>query len=587
MLNDYLNTRTRQVQSLWQTYARLLDAAGSQKPRFVRSLAWAALSALLFGFALALLYPLMQALDEGRSPHMLIGINTALLLASIAARLLAERYDTAGHAQIAINELRTALGDKLRRIPLMALNRQRSGELSAVLVQSVNEAAAYAFTLMATVLYGLLIPLAAALALMLFDWRFALLLLLVLPLGIPLYLWRRRAFRRGFSLLAEANGKLKGEAVEFTQGLEVLKITGQTETRQTQFMHIAHDVAAIQRIGTRKGEKPNLIITATIQTGLMLVVALGAYWVADGSASWLLLATALIIIARTADVLNFFVQMSSLLEIFVIGAEKLQALMAESELPENLSQELPGDYGITLENVSYTYPQQNETAINHINMHIPARALTALVGGSGSGKTTLTRLILRHDDPQTGVIRIGGTDIRHLSQQQLMSLIAVVFQDVYLFQDSILNNIRMARPEATDDEVIRVARLAQCHQFISRLPEGYHTILADGGNSLSGGEKQRIAIARAILKDAPILILDEPTAALDTHNERAVQQALDALVGCKTVLVIAHRLSTVLGAQNIVVLEHGAIAQQGSHNTLMAAGGIYADFWRLQTEAGA
>ena len=583
-MKEYLNTHTRTTKSLLTTYTGLINAAGKQKKILIRSLIYTVISSCLFGISLVLLYPLFAALEAknitATLTHLIIVV--VLLVGSFIFKVLCERYDADGYSTLAVTELREKLGNKLRNISLDYLSQFRSGEINHLMMQSVNEAAVFTFMLLNIIITGVVIPLSAAIALLFYSWQLSLMMLLVFPMAIPLYLWRRKAYRRGFSILAEANAKLKGEAVEFVQGLDVLKSTGQTEEKMTEFVKVTTDVANILRIGTKKGEKPNLIITIVIQAGLILIISLGAYLVNAATISYLLLACVLLIVARSTDVLNFFVQMSSMLESLVIGYEKLQELLNAPSLPEKKAEIMPEHYNIEFERVNFSYRGQDKYVLKNISLHISEKALTALVGASGCGKTTITKLILRFADVISGSIKIGGIDIRDMSQRQLMSLVSVVFQDVYLFQDTIINNIRMAKLSASDEEVIEVCKQANCHEFIQNFRDGYQTQLNDIGKSLSGGERQRISIARAILKNAPILILDEPTAALDTENELAVQKVINKLVQGKTVLVIAHRLSTIIGAKQIVVIDKGEIVESGTHQQLLQQNGIYKEFWHLQ-----
>ena len=583
-MKEYINTDTRTTKSLLKTYIGLINAAGKQKKILIRSLIYTVISSCLFGVSLVLLYPLFAALEAksvtATVTHLIIVV--VLLIGSFIFKVLCERYDADGYSTLAVTGLREKLGNKLRHISLDYLSQFRSGEINYLMMQSVNEAAVFTFMLLNIIITGVVVPLSAAIALFFYSWQLSLMMLLVFPMAIPLYLWRRKAYRRGFSILAEANAKLKGEAVEFVQGLDVLKSTGQTEEKMTEFIKVTTDVANILRIGTKKGEKPNLIITIVIQIGLILIISLGAYLVNAGTISYLLLASVLLIVARSTDVLNYFVQMSSMLESLVIGYEKLQELLNAPSLPEKKAEIMPDQYNIEFERVNFSYRGQEKYVLKDISLQIPENALTALVGASGCGKTTITKLILRFADVKSGSIKIGGIDIRDMSQSQLMSLVSVVFQDVYLFQDTIINNIRMAKLSASDEEVIEVCKQANCHEFIQNFHDGYQTRLNDIGKSLSGGERQRISIARAILKNAPILILDEPTAALDTQNELAVQKVINKLVQGKTVLVIAHRLSTIIGAEQIVVIDKGEIVESGTHQQLLQQDGIYKEFWHLQ-----
>ncbi|MMZ59447.1 Lipid A export ATP-binding/permease protein MsbA [compost metagenome] len=243
----------------------------------------------------------------------------------------------------------------------------------------------------------------------------------------------------------------------------------------------------------------------------------------------------------------------------------------------------PGGHDIELKQVTFSY--RDKVVLKDVSVRIPAGSFTALVGPSGSGKSTILRLIARFYDPDRGTVTMGGEDIRGMDPEALLRKVSMVFQDVYLFQDTIANNIRFGCSDATCEDIEAAARMACCHDFIMKLPNGYDTLVGEGGCTLSGGEKQRISIARAMLKDAPVVLLDEATASLDPENEAEIQKAIDRLVHGRTVIVIAHRLKTVRSADQIVVLNNGQITEQGCHDELLSRNGLYARLWKRQQEA--
>jgi ATP-binding cassette, subfamily B, bacterial IrtB/YbtQ len=293
-------------------------------------------------------------------------------------------------------------------------------------------------------------------------------------------------------------------------------------------------------------------------------------------------AALLVIVSRLMEPLSLFLAITTVLDIMNAGFARVKTIMNTPPLEVTAPERKAQSFEIEFDDVEFTYLNQEEAVLKELTFRIPKQAMTAIVGPSGSGKTTVTKLMMRYADPQAGTITIGGVDIRRMSQEELLSCFAVVFQDVYLFDESIIENIRMAKADAADEEVIEAAKAAYCHEFIERLPQGYETAVGDIGGSLSGGERQRISIARAILKDAPIVILDEPTAALDTESEVAVQKAIDRLVKDKTIIVIAHRLSTIAGADQILVIDDGKLVEQGTHASLVAKRGKYNDLWQAQ-----
>lgn len=255
-------------------------------------------------------------------------------------------------------------------------------------------------------------------------------------------------------------------------------------------------------------------------------------------------------------------------------------MLAEPAMPGDRPS--PSGHDVEFRDVEFGYG--DEPVLRGVSFAVRAGTLTAVVGPSGSGKSTVLKLIARFYDSRSGEVRIGGRPAKEMAPEALMQKLSMVFQDVYLFNDTIGNNIRYGRQGATQQEVEEAARQACCHEFISRLPRGYDTMVGEGGSTLSGGEKQRIAVARAMIKQAPIVLLDEATASLDPENEAEMQRAISRLVAGRTVIVIAHRLKTVVEADRIIVLERGKVAEQGGHEQLVRAGGLYARLWRLQQE---
>ncbi|WP_320041969.1 ATP-binding cassette domain-containing protein [uncultured Desulfobacter sp.] len=403
-----------------------------------------------------------------------------------------------------------------------------------------------------------------------------------MPLAIPLYHRKRKSGIREKTKKVQANSALESDIIEYIQGLAVLRTTNQTGKKAQRLYKGIINVRDLQ-CSSIWGTMVNMVMAdMLILFALVVIAILGCFWVGNGTMGIAAIASLLVIISRLMEPLSLFLAVTSVVDTMSAGFTRVKTILEKSPLKVVSPQSKAKGFEIVFNNVEFTYHGQREKALKKCTIKIPGQAMTAIVGPSGSGKTTITRLMMRYADPQTGLIMIGGTNIRQISQKELESYFAVVFQDVYLFDDSIMENIRMAKSGATDAQVIQAAKAACCHEFIKRLPDGYYTTVGDIGGSLSGGERQRISIARAILKDAPIVILDEPTAALDTESEVAVQKAIEKLVRNKTVIVVAHRLSTIAGADQILVIDDGMLIESGTYDSLLEKHGKYHALWQAQ-----
>ena len=576
-----------------QVIRRLLQSTGDQAPALRHSLLGLLAAAAVQGLAMACIFPMFAAAlapqpDFSAAWRWLVAFGALALLAS-ALRWWAQGFDFNGHMARATHTLRTRLGEQLRRMPLQAIQDRRAGELHAALLGNVDENLHYVLTVANLIAQVTAMPLALALALLRLDWRLALPLLALGSAMAWLYRWRRPFQARGMQALERANRRLDADIVEYSQGLPVLRAARCAGTQSAALQAACSQVEQVQTIGQRKSAGPKMLFASVVELGLLAGTAACAAWVAAGSLAPAMLAAWLVVLVRFAEPLANFLSYAVIIDLVETALARIEALLAVAPLPQLEPAGTPSHFDIRFERVQFHYGQPQGGAqagaapvLADFNITIPARGLTALVGPSGSGKTTVTRLLMRQADPQAGSILIGGVDLRQIAPDALHRHIATVFQDVYLFDDSVAANLRLARPEASDEALREAARAAQCLALIESLPQGWHTRLGDIGARLSGGERQRLSIARALLKDAPIVILDEPTAALDTESELGVQAAIDALVREKTVIVIAHRLSTIVAADRILVLDQGRLVQQGRHGELLAQGGRYAAMWAAQ-----
>lgn len=561
-------------------------AAGPFRPQWNRSVRITVLAALTNGLALVLLLPLVVALLSG--DH-----DTGLwLLIALGALLMLESVLRIGELGFSYNlfpdlmaDLRLRLGQQLRRIPAEELARRRSGELSTVLNQDVTMSLLSVSEVASQFLRLIVIPAAFVVSLAIIDWR----LLLGAAAGAAVaafFLARQNAaLAKSQREVGKADAETADRIVEYVQGLPVLKAAGQVGERSERL------VAALSHQGTALRasiDQATFALTGgAIGANLAVagVVAAGAALVLGGELSPVMVAAVVVAAAGLAEPLSRAAAMTSVFEAAEAAMNRIDGVLALRALPTPQQPKTITGHDIAFQGVTFAYRDAPMPALRDVDLILHAGTLTAFVGPSGSGKTSMTRLITRFADPQEGCVLVGGTDVREVTERELMRHIAVVFQDVHLFDTTIFDNVAMAKPDATEEEVLSALEAANCGELLARLPLGVRTRVGEIGNQLSGGERQRVAIARALLKDAPIVLLDEPTSALDTESEVMVQEAIDRLVQNKTVVVIAHRLSTVVAADRIVVLEDGRITEVGDHPSLLAAEGRYARMWAAQARA--
>lgn len=489
----------------------------------------------------------------------------------------------------AIGDARLRSLRRLQRLPIGVVTSRRTGDVSAVLTTDYEMVSTFAHHSMPVLFGAVGLPLFVLFGLVFVDPVLAMAVAVSVIVAAPVFRYSNRYFARAALDRANRFAAANSRVVEYIQGIGVARAYNQVGRRLVSFREAVADLRRVNDAVAVKMVPVALATIGLVMLGVPLVIAAVAYRLFGGSID---AGTAVVFLVLVLRVYAPLVQVGMQVENLRLADAALERIGAVMDLqPQRQPDAIiatPSSPDVSFDDVSFGY-DTDRPVLQGFSFTASAGTMTAFVGASGTGKTTVLNLIARFWDPTDGVVRIGGVDVRDLTATQLFDAVTVVFQDVYLFQGSIRDNIAFGRPDASDADIEAAARAAQCHDFICALPDGYQTRVGEGGSTLSGGERQRVSIARAILKDAPIVLLDEPSASVDALNERALHEALAALVRQKTLIVVAHRLSTIRSADQIIVLagDGGAsrIAERGTHDDLLAQGGVYAHLWQERARA--
>jgi ATP-binding cassette subfamily B protein len=484
---------------------------------------------------------------------------------------------------IVMAEKRMELGVHLRRLPMGYFTEGNIGKISSVLASDMGFVEQNCMMVLADLMGYLFAQVIMLLFLLAFNVWFgiaaAALILLVMPFGN----WLRKDALRESHKRQEQNENLTRAVLDYTEGIDVIKTYNLLGEKSKELSDNFRETCRTSLRMEKSLIPPFVWINSLFGLGTAGLIALSLYLNSAALISVIFVVGILLFVFDVFAPLKSFYGQSPRLTVMNSCLDRLEEIFAEKQLPDEGKDSIPAQSEgaqvaaeIEFEDVSFGYGEKE--VIRHVSFALEKNKMLALVGPSGGGKTTLANLLARFWDVKSGRVRIRGKDLRDLPLSDVMAHISMVFQRVYLFKDTIYNNISMGRPDAAEAEVIEASKKARCYDFITALPDGFNTIIGEGGATLSGGEKQRISIARCILKDAPIIILDEATASVDADNESYIQEAISELCRGKTLLVIAHRLNTIRHADKILVISGGAVAQQGAHEELMAQSGIYRDF---------
>ena len=580
---------------MFGTVKRIIDWCGSFKKNlyigFVFSFFSGWFAAMPVIWAAYIIGKLVECEGQGNAVSTVwIGKSIVILLFFIFLRFLfdylrARFQESISYELIARDRL--AVGDALKRVSLGYFQNMNTGTILNSITTGLHTLEGMGIRMIDNFVGGYLNFICILLWLTCMNWRVGLIAVTGAAVSLIFLFIISKYSTRNTPILAAANRDLTGATLEYARGLSVVKSFGKAGASMESMKKACRDSREIN-LKIEWGYIPyNALHLMALKTASVCIVIAAFYLGFSGQLDFTYMMIIILLSFHVFGSLEPIADCAHVLAVIDDALEHLDELTKESFIDADGQQIEIAHYDIEFQNVDFSYGEGKERrqVLHNVNLKIPEYSVTAIVGPSGSGKSTICNLIARFYDADSGSVRVGGHDVKEFTCDSLLSNISMVFQNVYLFHDTVRNNICFGKPDATEEEMVKAAKKACCHDFIMALPEGYDTVIGEGGGSLSGGEKQRISIARAILKDAPIIILDEATASVDPENEYLIQAAISELTKGKTIVTIAHRLATIEQADQILVVDDGQIVQRGTHTELVAVPGKYKDFVDIRSQS--
>ena len=568
-----------------KTLSKIYQFSGKMQETMKKAILFSVLHSLFDMMSFGALAMVFSGLTDGFTTSM-IWMIFGITLASMLLKIYCSYISDFGKVQIGYfmcAEKRIHIGDRMKYMPMGYFNDHNLGNLTSVVTTTMGDIENNASMVLTNILGGYIHAAIITIVMLCIDWRIGLTILC----GILLFTWCIGRLQKKSETVSpqrqQAQEALVSNVLEYVQGMLIVKSFNLGQNSNSKMRQAILDSKDKNLKLERTFVPYNMLQQIILYGTSILVIVEGLYFYLNGT-----MALSICLLMTVASFMLFSQlqsagNTSSLLRLLDVSINKVNEIDNTPVMDEHGKPINPPNYNIVFDDVSFSYGEHK--ILDHVSLSIPEKTVTAIVGPSGAGKSTLCNLIARFWDVDDGKITIGGIDVRDYTLDSLLTNISEVFQKVYLFADTIENNIKFGNPAASHNEVVKAAQKACCHDFIMSLPDGYDTVIGEGGATLSGGEKQRISIARAILKDAPIIILDEATSSVDPENENLLMGAISELTKNKTVIMIAHRLKTVRNADQIFVLSGGHIVQTGKHEDLIRQPGIYADFIGIRKKA--